>query len=175
MLAGPTPSGSADASRLCRGCSHPHRHLPAQAAPSFSGLLRQPTGAGLSPPLKQQRLTAHEARPERVRHHLRRPDPPGRKLIMRPPLTPLIGQTPACLIDPLPSKGSASVLLTSTRRSMSVGPERRLGRLPIRQQSLDSSEISLRISLLWHGGAVSLSVRTEVGQPYTMLCCESSK
>ena len=25
-----------------------------------------------------------EARPERVRHHLRRPDPPGRKLIMRP-------------------------------------------------------------------------------------------
>jgi hypothetical protein len=50
-LAGPTPSGSADAPRLCRGCSHPHRHLPGQAAPSFRGLPRQPTGAGISPPL----------------------------------------------------------------------------------------------------------------------------
>lgn len=28
-LAGPTPSGSADMSRLCQGCSHPHRHHPA--------------------------------------------------------------------------------------------------------------------------------------------------
>ena len=83
-LTGPTPSGSADAPRLCRGCSHPHRHLPGQAAPSFRGLPRQPTGAGISPPLKQQRLTAHETRPERVRHHLRRPAPPGQKLIMRP-------------------------------------------------------------------------------------------
>jgi hypothetical protein len=36
-------------------------------------LLRQPTGAGLSPPLKQQRLTAHEAGPQRVPHHVLRP------------------------------------------------------------------------------------------------------
>jgi hypothetical protein len=40
-LAGPAPSGSADTSRLCQGCSHPHRHLPEQAAPSFTALLRQ--------------------------------------------------------------------------------------------------------------------------------------
>ncbi|MGK2852568.1 MAG: recombinase family protein [Microbacteriaceae bacterium] len=51
-LAEPTPSGSTDASRLCRGCSHPHRHLPEQAAPSYTALLRQDGGEGLSPPLK---------------------------------------------------------------------------------------------------------------------------
>jgi hypothetical protein len=35
-LAEPAPSGSADTSRRCRGCSHPPRHLPDQAAPSFT-------------------------------------------------------------------------------------------------------------------------------------------
>jgi hypothetical protein len=40
-LAGPRPSGSAGPSRRCRGCSHPHRHHPAQAAPSSTALLRQ--------------------------------------------------------------------------------------------------------------------------------------
>ena len=40
-LTGPTPSGSAGASRLCRGCSHPPRRFPDQAAPSFAALLRQ--------------------------------------------------------------------------------------------------------------------------------------
>jgi hypothetical protein len=40
-LAEPTPSGSAGASRLCQGCSHPLRHLPKQAALSFTALLRQ--------------------------------------------------------------------------------------------------------------------------------------
>ena len=40
-LAGPGPSGSAGPSRRCRGCSHPHRHHPAQAAPSSTALLRQ--------------------------------------------------------------------------------------------------------------------------------------
>ena len=35
-LAGPTPSGSAGASRLGQGCSHPTRHLPGQAALSFN-------------------------------------------------------------------------------------------------------------------------------------------
>jgi hypothetical protein len=40
-LAEPTPSGSTGASRLCRGCSHPLRHLPEQAAPSYTALLRQ--------------------------------------------------------------------------------------------------------------------------------------
>ena len=40
-LAGPAPSGSTDTSRLCRGCSHPHRRFPDQAAPSFAALLGQ--------------------------------------------------------------------------------------------------------------------------------------
>ncbi len=40
-LAEPAPSGSTHASRLCRGCSHPSRHLPEQAAPSSPSLLRQ--------------------------------------------------------------------------------------------------------------------------------------
>ncbi len=34
-FAGPAPSGSADASRRCQGCSHPHPRLRAQAAPNF--------------------------------------------------------------------------------------------------------------------------------------------
>ena len=41
-LAGPTPSGSTGASRLCQGCSRPPRHLPDQAAPSSS----RPTAIG---------------------------------------------------------------------------------------------------------------------------------
>ena len=40
-LAAPAPSGSTDTSRLCQGCSHPPRHLPGQAALSFTALLRQ--------------------------------------------------------------------------------------------------------------------------------------
>ena len=71
-LTGPTPSGSADAPRLCQGCSHPPRHLPDQAALSSTDPLRRADDGGLSPPLEQQRLTAHEARLERLRDHLRR-------------------------------------------------------------------------------------------------------
>ena len=40
-LAGPAPSGGAGTSRRCQGCSHPSRHLPDPAAPSFTVLLRQ--------------------------------------------------------------------------------------------------------------------------------------
>jgi hypothetical protein len=40
-LAGPAPSGSTNASRLCRGCSRHPRRFPDQAAPSFATLLRQ--------------------------------------------------------------------------------------------------------------------------------------
>ena len=36
-----------------------------------------------------------EASPERIRNHLRRPDADEDQLIMKPPLTPLIRQTPA--------------------------------------------------------------------------------
>jgi hypothetical protein len=60
-LTGPAPSGSTDASRRCQGCSHPPRHLPDQAAPSFTWSLRQPGGEGLSPPLDFGRLVAHVA------------------------------------------------------------------------------------------------------------------
>ncbi len=40
-LNGPAPSGSTSASRRCQGCSHPRAHLGAQAALSFTSLLRQ--------------------------------------------------------------------------------------------------------------------------------------
>jgi hypothetical protein len=36
-----------------------------------------------------------EASPERLRNHLRRPDANKDQLIMKPPLTPSIGQTPS--------------------------------------------------------------------------------
>ncbi len=49
-LTGPAPSGSTGTSRLCRGCSHPPRHHPDQAAPSFTALLRQDGSESLSPP-----------------------------------------------------------------------------------------------------------------------------
>jgi hypothetical protein len=51
-LAEPTPSGDAGASRLCQGCSRLTRHLPSQAALSFTYLLRQVGGEGFSPPLE---------------------------------------------------------------------------------------------------------------------------
>jgi len=38
---------------LVRAACHPHRHLPDQAAPSFTSLLRQTSGGGLSRPLEQ--------------------------------------------------------------------------------------------------------------------------
>jgi len=51
LLAGPAPSGSTRASRRCQDCSRPHRRLPDQAVLSFTRLLRQPSGQGLSPRL----------------------------------------------------------------------------------------------------------------------------
>ncbi len=57
-LAGPAPSGSANTSRLCQGCSHPFRHHPERTALSYAHPLRQADGGGLSPPLEHQRLTA---------------------------------------------------------------------------------------------------------------------
>jgi hypothetical protein len=127
MLTGPTPSGSADAPRLCRGCSHPHRHLPARAAPSFHRLLRQPTGAGLSPPLKQQRLTAHEASPERLRNHVPRPHPD--KMI-----TDQIRST-VYLIDPGVTDTSASGVRAALVRVVCAGPGAAVGRFGGRLKS----------------------------------------
>ena len=51
-LAGPAPSGSASTPRRCQDCSRPPRHLPDQAVLSFTALLRQDGGGGLSPPLE---------------------------------------------------------------------------------------------------------------------------
>ena len=48
-LAGPGPSGGADPSRRCQGCSHPSPRLRGQAALSFSGLLRQTAGGSFHP------------------------------------------------------------------------------------------------------------------------------
>ena len=49
LLAGPASSGSADTSRRCQGCSHLRVRLHASAALSFTSLLRQTGGRGLSP------------------------------------------------------------------------------------------------------------------------------
>ena len=59
-LAGPAPSGSTDTSRLCQaapslGTTRTSRllgHHPDQAALSYSDVLRQAAGEGLSPPLE---------------------------------------------------------------------------------------------------------------------------
>ena len=58
-LAGPGPSGGADPSRRCQGCSHPTPRLQDQAALSFNGLLRQPERWVLSPHPVTRRLVAH--------------------------------------------------------------------------------------------------------------------
>jgi hypothetical protein len=62
-LAGPAPSGGTGTPRLGRGCSHPPRHHPDQAAPSSTNLPRQARGEGLPPPLESQRLTAQGPAP----------------------------------------------------------------------------------------------------------------
>ena len=84
-LAGPAPSGGADTSRLCQGCSRPPRHHPGQAALSFTALLRQDGGEGLSPPLEQTaphgagRHTATRCTPRpRTRRHRGRRTAPAR-------------------------------------------------------------------------------------------------
>src|SRR5262249_40727859 len=79
-LAGPAPSGRTGTSRLCRGCSHPPRHHPGQAAPSYTALLRQDGGEGLSPPLEQQRPTAQSdsLAIARIRWHRTVGQPPRR-------------------------------------------------------------------------------------------------
>ena len=68
-LTGPSPSGSAEPARLCQGCSRPPRHHPDQAVLSFTGLLRQTGGEGLSPPLEP--TAPHGANGNRARAHAR--------------------------------------------------------------------------------------------------------
>ncbi len=50
LLAGPEPSGSADSSRRCQGCSRPPLRPQGQAALSFSRPLRRSAGGVLSSP-----------------------------------------------------------------------------------------------------------------------------
>lgn len=52
-LTEPDPSGSTGPTRFCRGCSHPHRRPPAQAAASFNPPLRPRSDEDLSPPFEQ--------------------------------------------------------------------------------------------------------------------------
>jgi hypothetical protein len=65
-LTAPGPSGSPEPTRLCRGCSHPPRRPPDQAASSFtSPLRRRRNGRSLTSIRKQQqRLVAHTNRTE---------------------------------------------------------------------------------------------------------------
>src|ERR1700722_17042074 len=62
-LAGPTPSGSTGPSRLRQGCSRPLRHLPDQAALSFTALAATRAAVKVSHlHSNQQRLAAHAGR-----------------------------------------------------------------------------------------------------------------
>jgi hypothetical protein len=61
LLTGPDPSGSTEPARLCRGCSHPSRRPPGQAASSFTPPLRRQGDEGLSPPFD---TTAPRGAPE---------------------------------------------------------------------------------------------------------------
>ena len=49
-LTTPAPSGSTGTTRLCRGCSRPHRRPPAQTSSSFTPPLRRQSNGGLAPP-----------------------------------------------------------------------------------------------------------------------------
>jgi hypothetical protein len=59
LLAGPGPSGSADPSRRCQGCSHPAWRLPGRATLSFSRAAATAQRWVLSPHPVTQRLVAH--------------------------------------------------------------------------------------------------------------------
>ena len=61
--------------------------------------LRRPDGKGLSPPLKSQRLTAHEAGGQCVCDHLQRPDHPDWNLTMPRSDPPFIGQSRSGRLD----------------------------------------------------------------------------
>src|SRR5215203_2781304 len=74
---------------------------------------------------------AVEASPQRLRHHLRRPDADEGQLIMKPPLTPLIGQTPSASAatrrqHPITPGASPRCCTSPRRRSGSAPPPGRL-------------------------------------------------
>ncbi len=52
-LTAPSSSGSAELTRLCRGCSHPPRRSPVPAASSFTPPLRRRSDGGLPPSFEQ--------------------------------------------------------------------------------------------------------------------------
>ena len=78
-LAGPAPSGDADTSRRCQGCSHPPRHLPGRAALSFT----VPAATGPAAKVSHlrsnhQRLAAHADSDKARRHRPTSPRTSGR-------------------------------------------------------------------------------------------------
>src|SRR5688572_6993503 len=87
----------------------PERPLPARGQgprtlPQRAGRHEMPVSSQPIPGPQRHRSDTMgntvEASPERLHNHLRRPDADEDKLIMKPPLTPLIGQTPCtCVPD----------------------------------------------------------------------------
>jgi hypothetical protein len=72
-LAEPGPSGGADPSRRCRGCSRPHPRLRDQAAPNFKRSAATNRRWALSSHPTKQRLVAHRRLPVDaggLHHHL---------------------------------------------------------------------------------------------------------
>ena len=117
-LAGPGPSGGTGPSRLCQGCSHPPRHHPDQAAPSFTALLRQDGGEGFPPPLKS--TAPHGAlNGTRKLTHLRHLGSPTQGQFHVPPTPWSCGHGRPC--HGTPSSPSAS----SLRLFLSARPSRR--------------------------------------------------
>jgi hypothetical protein len=82
LLAGPGPSGSADPSRRCQGCSHPAWRLPGRATLSFNRAAATAQRWVLSPHPVTQRLVAHPLSPWSLAGRLRgRPGRPCGRLI----------------------------------------------------------------------------------------------
>jgi hypothetical protein len=76
LLTGPTPSDGPGAPRLCQDCLPPTPTPPRASCPQLlPGRCDGPAVVVSHPHSNQQRLTAHEARTERVLDHLRGPFP----------------------------------------------------------------------------------------------------
>ena len=68
-LAEPAPSGDTGTSRRCQGCSHPPRHLPDQAALSFTVPAATGPAVTVSHPHSNHQCLAAHGDPSRARPH----------------------------------------------------------------------------------------------------------
>ena len=75
-LAEPAPSGDTGTSRRCQGCSHPSRHLPDQAALSFTVPAATGPAVKVSHPHSNHQCLAAHVGSDRARRH-RGPWPPA--------------------------------------------------------------------------------------------------